>query len=272
MPEILGILNLTRDSFSDGGQYLSPQAAVARAEQLLRDGADVIDVGAESTHPDSEPVLEQEEIHRLSGVLPAMRARGARISVDTCKPSVMKYAIDAGAEFINDVRAFRESGAIDAVRRSSARLIVMHSRSPAARAQRETSDAVCADEIVGQIERFFAERLDALAAAGIDRARIILDPGMGFFLGSDPELSTAVLRELPRLARLGCPLLVCTSRKSFLGSLLGDRESPRPVGQRWAGTLASELWAAAHGAAYLRTHDVRALRDALRVDAAIRPQ
>ncbi len=270
MAKILGILNLTRDSFSDGGHYLNPPAATAHAAQLLADGADIIDVGAESTHPDSEAVEPEEEIRRLAPVLSDLRARGARVSVDTCKPAVMRYALAHGAEFINDVRGFREPGAVEAVRDAPAQLIVMHSRSPTARAWREPPLPTSPAEIVAQIEAFFAERLATLAAAGIDRRRVILDPGMGFFLGSDPELSLTTLGALPRLARLGCPLLVCTSRKSFLGAWLGTPRQPRPIAERSAGTLATELWAALHGAAYLRTHDVRALRDALRVVERLR--
>lgn len=257
---ILGILNITRDSFSDGGRYLTPDAAMQHAQQLIADGADVIDLGAESTHPDAEDVDADEELARLAPVLTRLKATGVAVSVDTCKPAVMRGALTLGADYINDVTALATPAAVDAVGNSDARLILMHSTARGARAERVTVDpATIVDRIVG----FFADRLDNLERAGIARNRLILDPGMGFFLGDRPEASLAVLRDLERLKALGCPVLISTSRKSFIGALLGSGGQPRPVDERGAGTLATELWAAVHGADYLRTHDVRALRDAL---------
>lgn len=268
MTRVLGILNLTRDSFSDGGKWIKPTAAIDHAVALVADGAWAIDVGAESTHPDAENIDAETEIARLAAVVPDLVARGMIVSVDTYKPQVMRVALGWGAGLINDVTGLRDPDAVAAVRESDCRLIVMHNRSAHARAQRRPSDPAA---IVDEILVFFDERIRSLTAAGIDRARLILDPGMGFFLGSNAEVSFAVLRALPRLRGLGLPLLVSTSRKSFLGVAVGSPESPRPVGQRGAATLASELWTAWQGVEYIRTHDVRCLCDALRVLAYLQP-
>jgi dihydropteroate synthase type 2 len=266
MTEILGILNLTRDSFSDGGSFLEPDAAVAHARRLVADGADVVDLGAESTHPDSEDVSAEEEIARLTPVIEALRAEGVCTSVDTYKPAVMRHVLALGVDYINDITALRDPQSIAAVRDSDARLILMHSRSAAARAERAEADPAT---IVDDIIRFFDDRIATLTAAGIARHRLILDPGMGFFLGSNPEVSLAVLWDLGRLRRLNQPILISTSRKSFIGAVLDTAEAPRPVAERAAGTLATEIWAVQHGVAYVRTHDARALRDALKMLAAV---
>lgn len=271
---VLGILNLTRDSYSDGGRYLKPDAAIAHARRLRADGAAWIDVGAESSHPDAEAVPAAEEFARLAAVIPTLKADGATVSVDTSKPDVMRSVLALGADAINDIRGFRDPAAVDAVRASNARLICMFNRTAADPSGRARRHAAAADPapaaLLNEIERFFEERLAALAAAGVARERIILDPGMGFFLGGDPALSCTVLRELPRLQRFGRPLCVSPSRKSFIGALLAGPDGPRPVAERGVGTLAAELWAAAQGVAYIRTHDVRALADGLRMQAAIR--
>jgi len=264
--QILGILNITRDSFSDGGWYLAPDRALAHARQLVADGADIIDIGAESTHPDAEDVPAAEEIARLVPVIAALRADGVRVSVDTYKPAVMRAVLDLGVELINDVTALREPDAIAAVRDSSARIILMHSTASGARAERADADP---GTIMERIIAFFEQRIAVLEAGGIRRERLVLDPGMGFFLGRDPALSLVVLRSLPQLAALGLPLCVSTSRKSFIGAVLGGATAPRPVEQRSAGTLATELWAALHGVQYVRTHEVGALRDALRMWKAL---
>jgi dihydropteroate synthase type 2 len=264
--QILGILNLTRDSFSDGGRYLAPDAALAHARQMVADGAAIIDLGAESTHPDAEDVPATEEIARLAPVIQALRAERVRISVDTYKPLVMRAVLSLGAEIINDVTALRNPEAIAAVRASSARVILMHSTATSARAERRDTPTT---EITAQILAFFRTRIAELESAGISRERLILDPGMGLFLGRDPAVSLAVLRDLDHIAALGLPLCVSTSRKSFIGAVLGTPANPRPVDQRGPGTLATELWAAQHGVEYIRTHDVRALQDMCMVWAAI---
>lgn len=262
---VLGILNVTRDSFSDGGRFLAPAAAIAHARQLVADGADFVDIGAESTHPDSENVPAEAEIARLAPIVDALIADGIAVSVDTYKPAVMRAALERGVGIINDVTGLRDPENVAAVVDSNARVIIMHSTAQSARAERR---AVAADTIVGRVIEFFAERVASLVAAGIARERLILDPGMGFFLGTDPEVSLAVLRAIPRLREQGLPICISTSRKSFVGALLSD-VAPRPVAQRGAGTLATELWAAHAGAEFIRTHDVRALRDAEKIWKAI---
>lgn len=257
-----GIVNVTRDSFSDGGRWLEPAAAIGRAERLWRDGADVIDVGAESTHPDAEDVSAGEEIARLTPVVTALLAAGMQVSVDTVKPAVMRAMTRLGVQWINDVAGLRDPEAIAAVAAAPAtRVVVMFSRAAGPRAERTTAGV---DGLLDAIEAFFAERLATLAAAGIGRDRIVFDPGMGFFLGADAAASLCVLRSLPRLRRLGQPLLVSVSRKSFLGALTG-----RAVGERGPATLAAELWAYEHGVDFLRTHEVGALRDAVAVRSAL---
>lgn len=263
MVSIFGIVNVTRDSFSDGGRWLEPAAAIAHAERLLADGADVIDLGAESTHPDAEDVDAAEEIRRLTPVATALLQRGVQVSVDTCKPEVMQALMALGVHWLNDVHGFRAASALAAATAAppSVRFVVMFSRSAGPRAERRPAAAA---DVIAEVQAFFAERLAAFAAAGIGPERLVFDPGMGFFLGRDAAPSLAVLRQLPALQRAGVPLLVSVSRKSFLGELTG-----RPVAERGPATLAAELWAARHGAAYLRTHDVGALRAALTIERAI---
>lgn len=269
MTTILGILNLTRDSFSDGGRYLDLQAALTHARRLLDDGADAIDIGAESSHPDAEDVPADEEISRLTPVLIELKRWGCTVSVDTCKPKVIAEVLRLGADIINDITALASEESRDLLRDSNARVILMHARharSPAGRAERLEDPG---ENIVARIVHFFEHRLAQLHEAGISRARLILDPGMGFFLGASPAPSLAVLKGLRALTHLRCPLCVCTSRKSFIGSVLADGAGPRPVAQRAAGTLATELWAVEHGATWIRTHEPRPLRDALRLRQAI---
>ena len=264
MTEVVGIVNVTRDSFSDGGCTLDSAAALERALRLVEEGAAVVDVGAVSTHPDSEDVPEAEELSRVEPVVGELVERGLRVSVDTWRPAVMRLAAGLGAEFVNDVTALSEPGAVEAVRDSSCRLVLMHSTSRERRARRASPAAAPAVDTVGSILAFFEERLARLAADGIDLGRTIVDPGMGFFLSSDPGPSLDVLKELPRLRQLGRPLFLSTSRKSFIGAVLG-----RPVAERGAGTLATEIHAWRCRVEYVRTHDVRALVDAIGMLTAI---
>ncbi len=267
--EILGILNITRDSFSDGGRFLEPAAALAHARQLLADGADIIDVGAQSTRPEAENVTAEYELARLRPVIETLRAEGVRVSVDTFRAAVMRAVLPLGVELINDVTALAAADAVAAVRAADCRVILMHAvHTDAGEARAERVD-VPAETIVGRVVAFFERRLAELEAAGIARERLILDPGMGLFLGSAPGASTTMLRNLDRLAALGRPLCVSTTRKSFVGQLLAEEGRERRVGERGAGTLASELWAFAAGVQFIRTHDVRALRDAVTVWRAI---
>lgn len=258
---LFGIVNVTADSFSDGGRFLATDAAIAHGEQLLQDGAAVLDLGAESTSADAEDVPAEVEIERLTPVVQALQRRGAQISIDTSKPAVMRAMLDLGVEWINDVAGMRDPAAIAAVAASRARVVVMFSRSQGPRAERAAGDPAT---VVAEARTFLQQRAEALFAAGVGRERVVLDPGMGLFLGAGADNSLAVLRGLPSLGDLGLPLLVSVSRKGFLGELTG-----RPVGERGAATLAAELWAVAHGAQAVRTHDVRALRDALAVQQAL---
>jgi dihydropteroate synthase len=258
---------VTRDSFSDGGRWLDPRAALDHAERLLEEGADVIDVGAASTHPDSEHVPAAEELRRLEPVVGPLLDRGTRIAVDTWQPEVLAAMSRLGGEFLNDVTALGDPRSVEAVRDGRARLVLMHSTSPEPRATRTGSlepPAGARPDPTAVILAFFERRLRELEQAGIPRERTVLDPGMGFFLSPAPEDSTAVLRNLRRLRTLARPLLVSVSRKSFLGQLTGAE-----VAARGPATVTAELWAWREGADYLRTHDPRALRDAITVWTAI---
>lgn len=260
MVRIFGILNVTRDSFSDGGRYLEPGAALAQARKLQADGASVIDVGAESTHPDAEDVPAAEELHRLEPVVRPLLAAGMEVSVDTVKAEVMRAVQEWGVHWLNDVHGMRDPASIAAATAGRAKVIVMYSRSSGPRAQRQGTSG----DVVAEAETFLGARVAALTRSGIARERIVLDPGMGFFLGDGPGPSLAVLRQLPRLRQLGLPLLVSVSRKSFLGAVTG-----RGAGQRASATLAAEVWAALQGVDYIRTHEPLALCDALAVLRAL---
>lgn len=259
--EILGILNVTRDSFSDGGRYLDCDAAIEHGLGMVAEGADIVDIGAESSHPDSEDVPAEEELRRLLPVVDALIERGVRVSVDTWRPEVARAVVEHGAEFVNDITGLADPRMLELLADTPARLIVMHSTSSGARAERRDADATIVERVVA----FLEQRVASAEAAGIDRSRLVLDPGMGFFLGRTPEASLGVLRELDRVRGIGVPVCVSTSRKSFLGELVD-----RPVGERGAATLASEIWAWSRGVEYLRTHGVRELRDALVVLEGIR--
>jgi len=261
MVNLLGILNVTRDSFSDGGAYLDPAAALAHARRLVADGADFVDIGAESSQPDAHDVPPAEQLERLTPLVRTLKQEGVRISIDTHRPDVMRAMLALGVDVINDITALRDPAAVELLGHHTARVILMHSAT-GARARRD----LAGDEgIVARILTFFEARITALTAAGIARERLILDPGMGLFLSSDPADSLRVLRGLDRLRSLGLPLCVCTSRKSFLGAIAGGAGPARPLRERGAATLASEIYAVQHGVGYIRTHDVRALRDALAV-------
>lgn len=260
-PLILGIVNITADSFSDGGRFLAPDAALGHARALRDGGADIIDLGPAASNPDAQAVGATEEIRRLSAVAPSLIADGVPLSVDSFEPETQLWALGQGVAYLNDIHGFGEPAIYPQLARASARLIVMHSVQGRGLATRvDISPA----EIMERVFTFFDARLAALTAAGIARERLILDPGMGFFLGTDPETSFTVLRRLPDLvARYRLPLLVSVSRKSFLRRLTG-----RAAGDSGPATLAAELCAASQGAAFLRTHDPAALRDALTVVAA----
>ena len=262
-PTILGILNITEDSFSDGGRFLAGEAALSHGRKLLADGADVIDIGPSASNPNAVPVSPREEIRRLEHVMPQLIAAGASISVDSFQAETQVWALQNGAVCINDIHGFPDASIYPALAASKAKLIAMHAVQSSGVATREKGDP---DTIWDKILRFFESRLAVLEAAGIERERIILDPGMGLFLGAGREVSLKVLREIGRLkSAFGLPVLVSVSRKSFLRAIAGGR-TPEEAGPA---TLAAELFAASHGVEYIRTHDVRALRDGLAILRAL---
>jgi dihydropteroate synthase type 2 len=262
-PKLFGIVNITEDSFSDGGRHLDPVAAVTKARRLAAGGADVIDLGAAASNIEAKPVPPGEEIRRLEPVIAALQHDGVAISIDSFHPEVQRFAIARGVDYLNDIQGFPEPSLYPDLAASRCRLIVMHAVQGRGRAQQV---AIGPDQIWQRIETFFEQRLAALERAGVMRSQLILDPGMGFFLSSDAAASLRVLAELDRLKRrFGLPVLVSVSRKSFLAGVIGRRNP----GERGAATLAAELHAAAHGADYIRTHDPAALRDALAMAAAL---
>jgi dihydropteroate synthase type 1 len=263
---IAGILNITEDSFSDGGRFLAPGDALARAHAIFAEGADLIDIGPAASNPDAAPVGEAEEIARIAPVLDTLADRLDSVSIDSFLPGTQRYAMARGVGYLNDIQGFPDPALYGELAASRCRLIVMHSVQGRGRANRTNSLAPA--EAVDRIIGFFEARLSALEAAGIDRSRFILDPGMGFFLSPDPETSFRVLAELPRLkAAFGLPVLVSVSRKSFLRAVTG-----RPAPEAGPASLAAELFAAERGADYIRTHAPGALHDALLVRAALAGQ
>ena len=254
-PLVMGILNVTPDSFSDGGRYQGLEFAVERAEQMIRDGVDIIDIGGESTRPGSPSVPVDEELRRIMPAIYALRELGYPLSIDTCKPEVMREAIIAGADMINDINGFRAPGAIEAVKDSDCGLCVMHMQGTPQDMQAQPEYV----DVVADVIAFLRERIDALLAAGVARERITIDPGFGF--GKSVEHHYALLRSINRMeSELGLPVLAGLSRKSMIGAVTG-----RSVEQRLAGSLAGALAAIAQGARIVRVHDVAETVDALKV-------
>jgi dihydropteroate synthase type 2 len=254
--KILGILNVTDDSFSDGGRYLAPDAAVAQARALAADGADIIDIGAASSNPDSRPVAPDAEIARLAAVLPGLS--GLTLSIDSFATDVQRWALGQGVQYLNDIHGFADPALYPDLAKSGCRLIVMHMVQERGVAVRT---AVPPSEIFDRVTRFFDARLQALEAAGIARDRLILDPGMGQFVGADSENSLILLRRIPELkARYGLPVLISVSRKGFLRKLAG-----RALPDIGPASLAAELFAEANGAGFIRTHAPAPLRDGLKI-------
>jgi dihydropteroate synthase type 2 len=257
--KLLGILNITEDSFSDGNKYLAPEAAIAHGRALARD-AQILDLGAASSNPDAKPVPPETEIARLTPVFQALE--GVAISIDSFAPPVQRWAMARGVAYINDIQGFPYPELYPELAASSAKLIVMHSVQGLGRATRVRVEP---DELYERIVGFFTRRIAALTGAGVARERLILDPGMGLFLGSHPDASFALLRRIADLRReFGMPVLVSVSRKSFLRRLVG-----REVAQIGPATQAAELYAVRQGADYIRTHDPRALKDAILVQETL---
>ena len=252
---VMGILNTTPDSFSDGGRFQSLEFAVSRAEEMISEGVDMIDIGGESSRPGAPPVSLEQELGRVMPVLYALQGMGKPLSVDTYKPQVMREAILAGADMINDINGFRAPGALDAVAASDCALCVMHMQGTP---QNMQQDPVYTD-VVAEVIAFLRERVDAMLAAGIERERICVDPGFGF--GKTVEHNFALLRNIGRMQQeLGLPVLAGLSRKSMIGAVTG-----KPVEQRLAGNLGGALAAIAHGARIVRVHDVVETVDAVKV-------
>jgi dihydropteroate synthase len=259
--QVMGILNVTPDSFSDGGRYIQVRAAIEQGLQLVAEGADVIDVGGESTRPGATPVSVMEEIDRVVPVIAALsEAVSVPISVDTSKPEVMRAAVAAGACMINDVRALRLPGALAAAAALGVPVCLMHMQGEPATMQ---CNAHYKLDVVGEVMDFLAQRLAACKAAGLDEQKLMIDPGFGF--GKELPHNLSLLASLDRLKTLNRPILVGVSRKSMLGQILGQR----PAAGRQAASVAAALWAAVHGAAMVRVHDVAPTVDALRVWQAL---
>jgi dihydropteroate synthase len=261
-PLVMGVLNVTPDSFSDGGRFLDRAAALDHARRMIADGADIVDIGGESTRPGAAPTAEADELARVIPLLEALRgecdARGVALSVDTRKPAVMRAAIAAGASMINDVGALAAPAALEAVAASDVAVCLMHMRGEPATMQQ----AANYDDVVGEVKAFLADRAAACERAGIARDRIVLDPGFGF--GKTVGHNLTLLRWLGDIVGLGYPVAVGLSRKSTIGTLTG-----REVGDRTGGSIAAALAAVARGAAIVRVHDVRETVDALKVWRAV---
>jgi dihydropteroate synthase len=254
-PRIAGIVNVTADSFSDGGKFLDPQQAVAHGLKLVEEGADLLDVGGESTRPGAGEISVDEEIARVVPVIEALaKQTQVPITIDTSKPEVMRAAAAAGAGLINDVYALRRDGALDAAAELRLPVCLMHMQGE----PRTMQDAPHYDDVVGEVKRFLADRIFACELSGIEKKRILVDPGFGF--GKTLEHNLALLRALDQFTTLGVPLLAGLSRKGMIGALTG-----RDVEHRAAGSAAAALIAVQKGAMIVRVHDVAVTRDALAV-------
>lgn len=258
-PLLMGVINVTPDSFSDGGRYFSATAAVAHARQLMTEGADLLDVGGESTRPGATPVTLEEERRRVLPVIDALAGAGVPLSVDTQKPELMREAAAAGAAMINDVNGFQAPGAFEAVADSDCAICIMHKQGSPQTMQQAPLYA----DVVIEVRDFLQQRMAAAQRAGIARERMVIDPGFGF--GKTLDHNLALLGRLGEIAALEAPVLAGLSRKSMIGALTG-----REGGDRLAGSVTAALLAVQRGAAIVRVHDVAATRDAMAVWNAVR--
>jgi dihydropteroate synthase len=258
-PLVMGIVNVTPDSFSDGGRHLQRDAALAYAHQLIAEGADILDIGGESTRPGARPISAQEEMDRVLPVIEGLRGASVPISVDTFKPEVMQAAITAGAQMVNDINALQDVSAMNILAASNAAVCLMHKQGnpQTMQAQPYYQDVVC------EVSAFLRGRIAVAEAAGIQRNRVVIDPGFGF--GKTLEHNLTLLRQLKKLGELGVPVLAGLSRKSMLGALTGQ-----DVAQRLPASVAAALIAVQHGASIVRVHDVRATVDAFKVWNAVK--
>lgn len=258
-PRVMGIVNLTDDSFSGDGLHGQSSAAVAQGLRMVEAGADLLDLGAESSRPGAAPVPLQQELDRVLPVIDGLRNCGVPLSIDTVKPEVMRAAVAAGADMVNDISALRAPGALAAAAEGNAGICLMHMQGRPGTMQVDPGY----DDVVAEVAAFLAERVAACEAAGIARNRIVIDPGFGF--GKTLAHNLALLRRLDRFAGMGLPVLVGMSRKSMLGLITG-----RPVDERVHAGIAAAVMAVERGAAIVRVHDVAATRDAMRVLTALR--
>lgn len=260
-PRIMGVLNRTPDSFSDGGRFAGFEAAFAQVERMVKEGADIIDIGGESTRPGAADVSVQEELDRVLPLIERIHARfDVPISIDTSKPEVMRAAVAAGAAMINDVYALRRPGALEAAAASGVALCLMHMQGEPRTMQKDPHYA----DVTVEVKEFLEDRALAAQTAGVSKECIVLDPGFGF--GKNLEHNLTLLRRLPELAALGFPLLVGLSRKSMIGTLLGGK----PVEERVQGSVAAAVIAVQNGAAIVRVHDVAPTVEALKIVVAAR--
>ncbi len=263
-PLVMGILNITPDSFSDGGDYFTPDAAAAYALTMIAEGADIIDIGGESTRPGARPIPAEEQLRRVVPVVRALRAQDQKItiSIDTRSASVAKAAIESGADVVNDVSALRDDAEmVDVVAASGATVVLMHRRGSSVDMQDGGGPHYV--DVIGEIAAFLSQRREFAVSRGIDPSRIVFDPGLGF--GKRVEHNLMILRQLDRIVALGQPVLVGASRKRFVGEVLGVDEPKK----RLAGSLACAVMAALAGAAILRVHDVRETVNAIRLCSAV---
>jgi dihydropteroate synthase len=259
-PVVMGVLNVTPDSFSDGGRFLDPAEAVRQARRMAAEGAALIDVGGESTRPGAEPVEPGEELERVLPVIEAIVAElEVPVSVDTSKPEIMEAAFGAGAVMVNDVMALRAPGALEAVAASGAAVCLMHMQGQPRSMQAEPRYR----DVVQDVHQFLSERVAACEAAGMDRSRLVIDPGFGF--GKTLEHNLALLSALEAFTREGLPVLAGLSRKSMIGQITG-----RPTAERLAGSVVLAALAVERGASIIRAHDVAATLDAVKIAAAVR--
>ena len=257
-PLVMGIVNVTPDSFSDGGLHLRRDAALTHAQQLIAEGADILDIGGESTRPGAQPVGIQQELDRVMPVIEGLRGAPVPLSIDTCKPEVMRSAIAGGAQMVNDINALQDADAMHAVAASNAAVCLMHKQGDPQTMQQDPHY----DDVVAEVRDFLAQRVAACEAAGVSRNRIAIDPGFGF--GKRSAHNLELLRKLRLLTGLGVPVLAGLSRKSTLG-----RITNQPVEQRTVASVTAAVLAVQRGAAIVRVHDVAQTRDALRILGAV---
>lgn len=257
-PYIMGIINVTPDSFSDSGRYATTEKAIAHAERLIQEGADILDIGGESTRPGSLAVTLEEELHRVIPVVENLSQKDILISVDTSKPEVMQAAINAGASIINDVNALQVPGAIEVVARSKAMVCLMHMKGK----PRSMQDNPQYVDVVSEVKDFLQQRMILARSGGIEYDRIIIDPGFGF--GKTLEHNLELFRNLEQFTKMNVPVLVGFSRKSMLGAITGN-----DVNNRTYASVAAALLAVIKGARILRVHDVKATKDAIKVHNSV---